>query len=126
MSPGDTILIPLSYLVAVGSPVIGALVAAIVWLAKAKDRAEQGRLDDIRASSQVVRETQERALPLLDRTATELRLLNEYFARRLAMRAAQSMPDGDSDPPGPDNLEDTLTRLQRGKTKGGPRNKVPQ
>jgi hypothetical protein len=124
MSP-DTILIPLSYLVAVGSPVIGALVAAIVWLAKAKDRAEQGRLDDLRASSQVVRETQERALPLLDRVATEMRLLNEYFARRLAMRAAQAV-DGDSEPPGTDNLEDTLTRLQRGKTKGGTRNKVPQ
>ena len=105
MSPGDTILIPLSYLVAVGSPVIGALVAAIVWLAKAKDRAEQGRLDDLRASTALVRETSDRTLPLLERVAIEMRLRNERAARRSMAREV------DSDPP--DRLEDTATRLRR-------------
>lgn len=99
------VLIPLEYVVAVGTPVVSALVAAIVWLAKAKDRAEQGRLDDLKASSQLVRETHERVLPVIERISVEMRLRNERAARRHVTR------EGDSDPP--ERLEDTATRLRR-------------
>ena len=71
MTP-EAILIPLSYLVAVGTPVISALVAAIVWLAKAKDRAESGRLEDLRAYGGETRVLLERALPVIERNSREL------------------------------------------------------
>lgn len=105
MTPDPQILIPLPYLVAVGTPVISALVAAIVWLAKAKDRAEQGRLEDLRAYGGETRVLLERAIPVIERNNHELAARNERARRRQMTR------EGDSDPP--ERLEDTATRLRR-------------
>ena len=104
MTP-EAILIPLSYLVAVGTPVVSALVAAIVWLAKAKDRAESGRLEDLRAYGGETRVLLERALPVIERNNHELAARNERARRRQMDR------EGDSDPPV--SREDTATRLRR-------------
>ena len=104
MTP-EAILIPLSYLVAVGTPVISALVAAIVWLAKAKDRAESGRLEDLRAYGGETRVLLERALPVIERNNHELAARNERARRRQMDR------EGDSDPPV--SREDTATKLRR-------------
>jgi hypothetical protein len=101
----ETILIPLSYLVAVGTPVISALVAAIVWLAKAKDRAEQGRHEDLRAHGIDARALLERAIAVVERNNHELAARNERARRRQMAR------EGDSDPPA--SREDTATRLRR-------------
>lgn len=108
MTPDPQILIPLVIAGPIASALVAAivaLVAAIKWLATAKDKAEQGRLDDLRASSALVRETHEKVLPMLERVAIELRLRNERAARRRESR------EGDSDPP--DRLEDTATKLRR-------------
>lgn len=104
----DPTTIPLSIAIPIASGLvvaIGALSGVIKWLAAAKDRAEQGRLDDLRASSQLVRETHERVLPLLERISVEMRIRNERAAHRRSAR------EGDSDPP--ERLEDTATRLRR-------------
>ena len=108
---------------------IGVLCAVIKWISNAreadrkeltaaKDKAEQGRLDDLRASSALVRETHERVLPMLERLAIELRIRNERAARRRESR------EGDSDPP--DRLEDTATRLRKAlqEIEGGTTDKV--
>lgn len=104
----DPTSIPLSLAIPIASSLvaaIGGLVVAIKWLATAKDKAEQGRLEDLRASSALVRETSDRVLPVLERVAIEMRIRNERAARRRESR------EGDSDPP--DRLEDTATRLRR-------------
>ena len=105
MSAPDTVMIPLSYLVAVGTPVVSALVAAIAWLAKAKDKAEQGRLEDLRAYGSETRALLERAIPVIERNNHELAARNERARRRQMSR------EGDSDPPV--SLEDTATKLRR-------------
>ena len=102
----DSILVPLSYMVAVAGPILSALVGAIVYLAKMKDKAEEGRLNDLRASGSETRSVLERVLPLLERVTTEMRLRNS----RLRPHSEIS----DSEPPASGNaLEDTLTRVKR-------------
>lgn len=110
----DTIRIPLGYVISIATPILASLVSAIVYLARRMEAAEKGRLDDLRASSATVSATQERALPLLERVATELRLANDWRLRRAQARAGAI----GSDPPvasRPSNheLEDTLTKIRR-------------
>ena len=108
---------------------IGVLCAVIKWISNAreadrkeltaaKDKAEEGRLADLKASSALVRETHEKVLPMVGRVANEMRIRNDRAARRSAAR------EGDSDPP--DRLEDTATRLRKAlqEIEGGTTDKV--
>ncbi len=111
---GDTITIPLGYVISIASPILLSLVSAIVYLARRAEAAERGRLDDLKASGAAVSATQEKALPLLERVATELRLLNDWRLQRAQQRAALgSDPPVTSRPSGAGDLEDTLTELRR-------------
>lgn len=104
--------IPLSYVLSIGGTLLGALVTAIVYLARRMEAAERGRLDDLKASSLTVSATQEKALPLLERVATELRLMNDWRLQRAQQRAALGSDPPASRPSGADDLEDTFTRLR--------------
>lgn len=112
--PSETITIPLGYVISIASPILAALVSALVYLARRVEAAERGRLDDLKASGAAVSATQEKALPLLERVATELRLLNDgRLARAQARAALGSEPPVASRPSGSGDLEDTLTELRR-------------
>lgn len=111
---------------------IGVLAAVIKWLSTqretdrkeltaAKDKAEEGRLADLKASAALVRETHERVLPVLERVAREMQIRNDR-----ALHRRSSSRGEDSDPPSA--LEDTATRLRRAlvEIEGGNPDKVPQ
>ncbi len=106
----DPITLPLGYVISIASPILAALVSAIVYLARRAEAAERGRLDDLKASTAAVGATQERALPLLERVATELRLINE---RRRGRAAAETSDPPPSRPSSADGIEETLTDLRR-------------
>lgn len=123
----ETVAISVTVILSIASGIVGALVTVIgiLWRDRAardvqhkedlaaanaaREKAEAGRLDDLRAANSVVRETQEKTLPVLERVALELRIMNE--------RRSRKMKGDDSDPPRtsslPDDLEDTVTRIRR-------------
>jgi hypothetical protein len=92
-------MIPISTFVAIVAPVVGALVTAIGLLFRALLAEQKARVEDVRAAGIIVAETQQKMLPLMERVALELRIMNE----RRAHRAKESDP-----PPSSSSLDDTL------------------
>ncbi len=70
--------IPLAIVISIGAPVLSAMAAAIVWLARGKHRAEEGRLSDLRASGAETRALFERVIPLLERSAARSRSSEDH------------------------------------------------
>ena len=92
---------PITTFVAIVAPVVGALVTAIGLLFRALREEQKARVEDVRSAGAIVAETQQKMLPLMERVAIELRVMNERRARR-----AQ-----ESDPPPSSSLDDTLSRI---------------
>ncbi len=112
----DTVPISITVVIGVASAIVSALATVIVYLErrnaallKALAKAEEGRLEDIRASGAAATAVLERVLPVLERVAVETRLKNERAARRQGLE--------DSDPPRPsassDELAETVARVRR-------------
>lgn len=142
MSDPTAGMVPLTTVVTVGGAILGAMSAAIVWLARAlvsahKDRVAsieamqaareaesaaakaaydarvEKHIEDVRAAGSVLAEHQRNTLPLISELAAHFQLANTRAAAR------HRREDDGSDPPSRPSTEDTLTQIRRLAEKGG-------